>query len=423
MKKKSCVLLSLFMACFLLFNLFSCSTKINAYDLMKGIKAKEVQTVSLNDEFIRSQNNFSIELFKKSYLTNRSQNTLISPLSVYLALAMTANGADGQTLEEMQRVLGGNLTLEQININLVNYVKSLPNDDKQKLKIANSIWFKDDPLLTVEQAFLQTNADYYGASAYKAPFNNQTVKDINNWVKNKTERTIDKAIENISKDAVMYLVNALLFEGEWTAIYEHDEVKKEKFTSIHGEERDVKMMLSNESFFVKTNNATGVIKRYKGNAYSFVALLPNEGIEFDSFINSLSPEEVYNAVSGYSSARVITKIPKFSYEYNINLKEVLSDMGMPSAFLVENADFSRLGSYEPKEEWNIYVMNVIHRTSISVAERGTKAGAVTVIEMGKDTTSGPDETKYVYLNRPFVYMIINNQTSLPIFMGCVTDIN
>ena len=387
---------------------------------MEGIKANEVERVTLSENFISSQKDFAIELLKKSYLQKQNQNTLISPLSIVVALAMVANGADGETKEQMLKVLGNSLTMEELNHNLYSYVTSLPSDDKQKLNVANSIWLKEDPLFSVEEAFLQTNADYYKASAYYAPFNNQTVKDINNWVKNKTDRMIDKVIDKIPEETIAYLVNALLFEGAWTRTYERSQVSNGTFTAINGEKKSVKMMKSSEYGFVQTTNATGVVKPYKGNAYSFVALLPNESIEFNSFIESLNSKEVANAIKNRYSNTVITKIPKFEYDYSIELKEILVDMGMGLAFNPNFANFSKLGHYE---NGNIFIGNVLHKTSIKVAEKGTKAGAVTVISMDKATSVEPGEIKYVYLDRPFVYMIINNESSLPIFIGCVTNIN
>lgn len=217
----SFVIISLLLVCAMAVNLTGCTMKVQAENLMEGITPNEVN--ALDDLSSRNADvtDFAIRLFKASEASGK--NTLISPLSVLCALAMTANGAEGETLEQMEAVLG--MTTEELNLYLYSYMKNLPQGDKYKLCLANSIWFTEDERFTVNQGFLQTNADYYGADIYKAPFDNQTCKDINNWVKEKTDEMIPEILDEISVDAVMYLVNALAFEAEWQEVYENIRLK------------------------------------------------------------------------------------------------------------------------------------------------------------------------------------------------------
>ena len=218
-RKKRCFLafISFLLITIMLFNLSGCSAlilNVKAQDLMDGVKAQTVQGKPADEKFIGNTADFAIDLFKKT--ASETNNSLISPLSVMLALAMTANGADKETLTQMQKVLGKDIPLDQLNEYLYSYVKNLPSERKSKLSIANSIWFRDDAnYLTVEKDFLQKNADYYNAAAYKSAFDSQTLKDINNWVKSKTDGMIDKILDNIAKDAVMYLINAVVFYARW----------------------------------------------------------------------------------------------------------------------------------------------------------------------------------------------------------------
>ena len=225
----SLVIISLLLVCAMAVNLTGCTMEVQAKDLMEGITPNNVN--ALDD--LSSQNadvtDFAIRLFKAS--NENGKNTLISPLSVLCALAMTANGAEDETLAQMEEVLG--MTAEELNLYLYSYMKNLPQGDKYKLSVANSIWFKDDSRFSVNQSFLQTNADYYGAEIFKSPFNGQTLKDINNWVKNETDNMIPKIIDEIPKEALMYLINALAFEAEWTEIYEKDQVRDKTFTNAH----------------------------------------------------------------------------------------------------------------------------------------------------------------------------------------------
>ena len=137
----------------------------------------------------------AVALFQQTAAVNQDKNMLISPLSIQLALAMTANGADGQTRQEMEALLGRGIDLDALNACLRAYVKKLPSGKAAKLSIANSIWFRDQKNLTVEQSFLQINKDYYDAEVFQRPFDNTTVKEINNWVDHSTDGMIDQILD------------------------------------------------------------------------------------------------------------------------------------------------------------------------------------------------------------------------------------
>ena len=421
MKKKNLWLsfVCFIMTAMLLLNFSGCGTTVKAADLMNGIAANEVESKEADDAFINNQFDLAVKLFKTSANATKNQNTLISPLSIQLALAMTANGADGETKAQMEKLLGGEITLEQLNEYLHTYIENLPSTEKSKFEVANSIWFRDDAnRLTVEKDFLQTNADYYGADAYKAPFDDTTLEDINNWVKDNTDGMIDKILDEIDPNAVMYLINAITFDAEWQEIYNEYSVYDGKFTNIKGEKQDVKMMRSEESRYLSDGKATGYLKNYKGSKYSFAALLPNEGIDLYDYVDSLSAESLKNTLSNPQYYGVVAATPRFSYEYELKMNNALTGLGMVDAFSDDKADFTKLGR---SSNGNIYVGEVLHKTFISVDEKGTKAGAVTKVEM-KDECAMMDQ-KTVTLDRPFVYMIIDNSTNLPVFMGAVTEIN
>ena len=207
----------------------------------------------------------SVDLFKAMSKESKNKDLLISPLSIELALAMTANGAKGQTRAEIKKLLCGDMTVEELNLYLNNYVSLLPTDDKYKMHIANSIWFRDEEdRLTVNEAFLKKNKDYYGAQIFKKNFNDsQTVTDINDWVKTNTDGMIDKIVEGISGDTVMYLINALCFDAEWEKQYLLSDIAKRDFTNISAETKKVDMMHSEESYYIETENAKGFTKHYK----------------------------------------------------------------------------------------------------------------------------------------------------------------
>ena len=414
--KLSLVIISLMLLCAMAVNLTGCATTVHAEDLMEGVTPNSV--TALNDLSSGSSDvtDFAIRLFKQT--NENGKNTLISPLSVLCALAMTANGAEGETREQMEAVLG--MSVEELNLYLYSYINSLPQGEKYKLSVANSIWFTDDDRFTVNQDFLQTNADYYGADIYKTPFNKQTLKDINNWVKNETDNMIPKVLEDIPDAAIMYLINALAFEAEWTEIYEKNQVRDKTFTKEDGTKQDVELMYSTEGKYLEDENATGFIKYYKERKYAFVALLPNEGVTVSEYINSLDGESLAAMLANADSRTVETAIPKFESEYDTEMSSILEAMGMSNAFNVTFADFGGIGD---STEGGIHISKVIHKTYIQVGEKGTKAGAVTAIEMNDGSAGPPDEVKQVYLDRPFVYMIIDCETNIPFFIGTVMDVD
>ena len=410
------IIISLLLFIAIAVNIAGCAVTVQADDLMKDISPDKINGKSTDEKFTASMADFSIELFKKS-ITDK-ENSLVSPLSVMLALAMTANGANNETLSQMEKLLGGGITLTELNEYLYSYVNGLPNESKSKLSIANSIWFRDDKdRLHVEADFLQKNADYYNAAAYKSAFDTQTVKDINNWVKSNTGGMIDNIIDEIDTNAMLYLINAVAFDAEWQTVYNDYNIENGDFTDINGNIQNVDFMHSMEYQYLDDGRATGFVKPYVNNNYSFAALLPNEDIAIEEYINSLTGAGFINTLKNYESETVYTAMPKFGYEYEIQMNDALKVLGMPDAFDGEKADFKKMAV---STGGNIYIGEVLHKTYISVDERGTKAGAVTKVEMN---AMGVPRGQTVQLDRPFVYAIIDNATNLPVFIGTLMTVN
>lgn len=363
----------------------------------------------------------ALDLFQRSAQASRDENLMISPLSIQLALAMTANGANGQTLQEMESVLGRGISLGQLNEYLRTYTQGLSSDEEAKLQIANSIWFRDaEDRLTVQESFLQTNADYYGAQIFKRDFSDTTVNEINNWVDHNTDGMIKKILDKIDDRSVMYLINAIVFDAEWEEPYTDAAIYDSSFADIAGQEQTVTMMHSGESQYLSDGKATGFIKPYSGGKYSFAVMLPNEDVSLYDYIDSLTAEGLADTLSNVEECTVITQLPKFSYEYELTMNDVLTEMGMPTAFYPPSADFTKLGH---STDGNLHIGKVLHKTFIQVDGLGTKAGAVTAVEINCESLMMPEpEVKEVIVDRPFVYMILDSESGLPIFIGCVTGI-
>ena len=413
MKKLIALLLVLAMA----LGMTACS-QVSANDLMKDVPAKAVDVLPDMDAGAAAVADFGVRLFKTSM--EEGENTLISPLSVLYALAMTANGADGETLTQMEKVLG--MDVDNLNSYMLAYLDLLPETKDYKMSLANSIWFKDDPNFAVEQSFLQTNADNYGAGAYKAAFDEGTRNDINNWVKENTDGMIPEIIDEIPDEAIMYLVNALAFDAKWADEYEEHQIREGRFTMEDGIRQDVDMMHSEEHTYLEDDMATGFIKYYKDRKYAFVAMLPNEGVSVSQYVDSLTGEHLRELLNNPQDVTVFASIPKFETEYDIEMSEVLQEMGMTDAFDYRVADFSKLGTYNV-DGMNICINRVLHKTFISVSEQGTRAGAATAVEMVAEGAMEIVEFKEVVLDRPFVYMLIDCETNLPFFIGTMMNVN
>ena len=331
---------------------------------------------------------------------------------------MTANGAEEETLAQMEEVLG--MTTEELNLYLYSYMQNLPQGEKYKLSLANSIWFTDDERFTVNLDFLQTNADYYGADIYKAPFDKQTLKDINNWIEEKTDGMIKDALDDIPSAALMYLINALAFDAEWMTIYEKHQVRDGEFTKEDGTKQDVEFMYGTEGTYLEDEKATGFKKYYKGGKYAFVAMLPNEGVSVSEYVDSLTGESLNVLLTNPQNTTVYTSMPKFETGYSVEMSELLGSMGMTDAFSAESANFKSLGT---SSAGNIFINRVLHKTYISVGEKGTRAAAVTIVEPGDGAAMEPEEPKEVYLDRPFVYMLVDCENNIPFFIGTMMDVN
>ena len=400
-------------------SVFGCMKEPGPKNIMDSIVPRPI-TRAVSAPTNGSVTDFSVRLFRAA--AEQGKNTLISPLSVAFALSMTANGAKGQTLTEMENVLG--MDIDGLNLYLHDYMKSLPRGEKYKLDAANSIWFTDAESFTVSDDFLQLNADYYGADVYRVPFDGKTLGDINGWVNEKTDGMIEKILDEINPYSVMYLINALAFDAEWETIYNEYQVREGDFTLENGTKKAVEFMNSQENVYLEDEKATGFVKYYAGRKYAFVALLPNEGVTVSDYVASLDGEKLAGMLSDPSAEEVNVAIPKFETEYDVTMNDVLTKMGMPTAFDRYKADFSGLGTYrDDGADRNVYIGKVLHKTFIAVDEKGTKAGAATVVDLPAATGAAPiSEPKRVILDRPFVYMLIDCENNLPFFIGTMYDV-
>ena len=325
-KRKLTVALCLVLSTVLLFSLNSC--------VLSAAKAPNTEFTS---DFNKALADFSFKLFK-GVLTKDNENELVSPLSAISALAMLTNGADGNTKAQMEAAFG--MDIDTLNKALYTYTSSLYSAKDCKLNLANSIWFREGSI-EVDKNFLQTNADWYNAQVFASPFDDSTVKAINEWCAEHTDDMIKEMVKMIDPNIIMYLFNALVFDAKWAV--EFDLSYDDKFNNYDESSSTIKMLSSTESTYIEGSGFKGFTKDYKDSKYSFVALLPDEGKDIYDFIDTLNGEGWLNIWNNRNTkSEVIVKMPEFKYELEMNLNDTLKGMCMVDMFSPDSANFYKL---------------------------------------------------------------------------------
>lgn len=416
MKKCLLAAVCLLLAGCMLVGMTGCALTIQAEELSAAYTRQTEEQGEITEAFTAAMADFSMTLFHTTVLSDREEgkeNHLISPLSAMICLSMIANGAKGETLTQMETVLG--MKIDDLNRALYAYTSHLYTGEDCKVSVADSIWYRDGDSFKVKEEFLQTCADWYEAQQYAAPFDEGTRKDINKWVEKYTDGMIDRILDDpIPVDTVMYVINALVFDAKWLVEYEKKDIQTREFTAQDGSVASVEMLHSEESTYLTVDGGVGFAKAYKGGAYSFVGLLPDEGTDVYAFAASLDGERWQAMWAGKTHDTVYVRLPEFTYDSRMNLTSVLESMGMTDLFDPAKADLSGIGGGAGE----LYCSAVWQKTYIEVSRHGTKAAAVTWGDIKNE--SAPMEPKYVYLDRPFVYAIVDNATGLPLFVGVVT---
>ena len=367
-------------------------------------------------EILGASNQFGFEILQKAFEENGDNNIMISPLSITQALSMTYNGANGETKTAFENVLHftGQATSEvnQSALDLTNALLEI--DSKVDISIANSIWYRQG--FSVEQDFINTNQTYYNAEVSALDFNNSASKDvINDWVNEKTNHKIDKIVDNISSDDIMFLINAIYFKGSWKTEFDKDETEDKPFYLADGSTKNVAMMhIENDFSVALAQNYAAIELPYGQGNYAMVVLLPNDDSSLTEMVEELN-NTVWNnlMLSMQEPFEWNLELPKFTFEYENELNNELTDLGLGIAFS-DNADFTGIN-----KNGGLTISKVKHKTFIKVDEEGTEAAAVTSVTVGV-TSVGPNTNTFI-VDHPFLFVIKEKYTNAILFMGTVTD--
>lgn len=370
---------------------------------------------------INANNQFAFDFFHVTLEQDQENNNkLISPLSIYLALSMVYNGSDNATKDSIAKAL----RLSGIDINTLNSVckallSQFPDEDNRvQLDIANSIWYRQNSYQPLP-SFLNSVEENYNASVRGLDFNDpKSVGTINKWAAEKTNNKITSILESIPSEDLMYLINAIYFNGKWQHAFKPSDTKNDNFYLQDGSSTSVPFMSEQITSKVYQDESFTMIELPYGGGkgFSMFVLKPaNNHESIGGFASSMNETILNDAINKMDSSQVDLKMPKWEYAYEIkNMKPELSQLGMGIAFN-DNADFSKM--YDPAQV-NIHITKAIHKTFIKVNEEGTEAAAVTAI--GTGTTSAPMNL-VLTLDHPFLYAIIEKQTGAILFLGIVND--
>lgn len=395
---------------FVILSLFSC----NKVEVKKDPIPIEISQKA--QEILSASNQFGFEILQKAFEESGDNNLMISPLSITQALSMTYNGANGETKTAFENVLHyeGQTTAEVNQAALDLTTALLEVDSKVDIKIANSIWYRQG--FSVEQDFINANQTYYNAEVSELDFSNPASKGIiNNWVDEKTNHKIDKIVDNINGDDVMFLINAIYFKGSWKVEFDKSDTEEELFYLVDGTTKNVAMMKIENDFSVYFEpDYSAIDLPYGQGNYSMVVLLPNDDSSLNELINQLDNEEWNTLMQsmGEPSAWNL-ELPKFKFEYENTLNNELIDLGLGLAF-TDSADFTGIN-----KNGGLKISRVKHKTFVEVNEEGTEAAAVTSV--GMETTSVGPNTNTFIIDHPFLFVIKEKYTNAILFIGTVTD--
>lgn len=361
--------------------------------------------------------NFSREFFEANM---EKENPVLSPVSAYLALGMAGTGARGETLAEFQNLLGDDLSCIPHSL-----MTTLPREEEgMKISLANSAWVDD--AFEVEADYLVAIDSYYQSQVYSAKLSTeQTMEDMNAWIEANTSGLIDKLLEEpLDEDVRLVLFNTIYFKGKWKNTFSESATCEREFTTQEGTVEMVDMMHKYEEYllYVSTDGVEGVVLPYEDENMAFVALMPTDGSTVREMYEKLTWEDISAMTKTKEKTLCNLQLPKFEVEFSQVLNDSLKEMGLQRAFDAKMADLSGMGS--SKDGDNICIGLVQQKAVVIVDEEGTEAAAVTEILVMTESCPVYEEPPVdIFFNRPFLYMIVDLEKDIPLFMGIMDNPN
>lgn len=382
------------------------------------IEDRDQLAVQSNQPIIEASNNFGLRLHQQLLKEKPGQNVFLSPISITTALAMVYNGSDGETKADIEHVLGwDNKSVTEINDGYRGLLKLLNQPGEGiTLNVADSVWH--NAKVAVNPSFSDVIKNSYEAEEQPIDVDKpeQSAKQINEWISDHTSGMIDKLIEPDSIDAnlVMILLNAVYFNGTWKDKFDESFTKDAEFHQEDGTNVTMPFMIRSGRYsHIKTDDYEAIRIPYGRGQMSMVVLLPSAGSNLDSL-----QEKIWNGKIGllqqWDEENGELRLPKFKLGYSASLKPALQALNMKLPFSDAEADFSSLSS-EP----NVFISDIKHKSIIDVSEEGTKAAAVTSIEVTASSAQVSTKPFEMIVNRPFFLAIVDEQSKAILFSGSI----
>lgn len=377
--------------------------------------APNLRTLSAAEQQVAGAvNDFAFEIFLQINRQHPDDNVFISPFSISTALSMTANGAVGETKDEMKAALAlGHLSDEEMNTAYRDLQAFLTGLDKTvALQLANSNWYRD--VYRIQPEFKDILLQYYEAEVNAADFSDLGTKDrINDWIEKKTNGKIKNILDQIPDDAVMYLINAIYFKADWQYRFEEAKTAKAAFYTPEGEiETDMMFSSGARLSYLYNEEFTLVDIPYGNGQFSTTVVMDNAGgMELDEVIATMSAADFSAYLADSDTATAHLYLPKFKMEFKKELKDVLKSMGVQKAF--EGGDFP--GLFE--EDLPLAITRVMHQSFIEVNEKGSEAAAATVVEVSLLCACSSGQPRTFRINRPFAFFIREKHSNTILFAG------
>lgn len=344
---------------------------------------------------------------------NQNENIMISMTSLDMALGMVLNGSIGETKEGMEAFIG--MSTEDANTYYQHFLNT--SKENEVLNITNSVWINDNSY-KINDDYNQEILKTFDAVSNVIPFNDSGKNKINSYVSRQTSKMIPNLLDSIDSDGVCYVINTLLFDGKWKEPFPDSKVRNETFTTRNNLKETVEMMSGSETFYMENEYASGFKKSYTDNKYSFIGILPKEvgdivvsDLDIDSLLNTQTNE--YDLTIG---------MPTFNFSTSINLRDVLMRTDLSSMFDKYNNDIINIINTD-NSSVPLFISDIIQKTKVENTKEGTKATAATAITKNTSALIEKKVRKEVILNRPFVFIIIEETTQEPLFMGIVQNPN
>ncbi|MBS2006226.1 MAG: serpin family protein [Cyanobacteria bacterium SZAS TMP-1] len=358
---------------------------------------------------------FSLKLFRHEAGDN-SKNVLVSPFSAYEALSMTANGAGGNTLAQMAKVLGYTpSTMDVLNSRNHEVLLKLNSNSKVQMEIANAIFA--DAHTKFKPEFIALCARVYQAEARSENFADpQTVKKINDWCDAKTHGKIKEILQKLTPDEKMVLLNSVYFKGAWESAFKPDATSQQAFKLLSGATRQVPMMhKSLEAGYLKYKNMQAICLPYAGKKQMMYIFLPDAGTDFAAFKSQFTLENWDFWLPGFTNQKVNVALPKARIEFSTELSKALKAMGMPEAF-GDRANFEKMFADQPGG-----ISRVLQKTYMDINEEGTEAAAVTAVVMMTRALRVEAPPIDFVVDHPYVVALVDKDTREIFFLGSVVN--